>query len=348
MNSIAVFMGAGASRPFGFPLTRELLPLIKTNMEDGKLFAGSSSDRKSLLEGLKRLLPGFEEIATQELPLITDVLSLIDHSLELSNAPAPLMNSKELIKLRTLLERALLKTLDIPTDSLNPLPSLNGLTNWLTFLAESSAQTVGIISTNYDIAVEAQLFTRFKAYPEPLEKFDFGFSWRDVATGDVHARPVKPTYRVYKLHGSVNWLRCDLCEHIYINTDGAIADLGFASEISSFNTCHCQHAPLRSVIIAPSLVRDIRDVNLLEVWRTSLELLRTAVEWVIIGYSFPPEDIAIRLLFLRAFNGRNIRPRIRVVQHGDDNATRARYKLFFPQCEYETDGLDGFLEHSFE
>ncbi len=143
----------------------------------------------------------------------------------------------------------------------------------------------------------------------------------------------------------MNWLRCDLCEHNYINTFGAIADLAFHEDVNDYNTCHCGHAPLRSVIIAPSLVRDIRDVNLLEIWKNTLELLRTATEWVIIGYSFPSEDIAIRSLFLRAYNGHEERPLIRVIQKGEDKTVSSRYKLFFPNCIYETGGLEQFLSN---
>jgi hypothetical protein len=346
MKSTVVFMGAGASKPFGFPLTKELLPLIKDSVAKGDLFENSSSDRELLLQGLKKLLPGVDSIEPTDLPLITDVLSLIDHSLQLSNVPAPQMVSKELAGLRILLERALLEKLDISELAKNPPDVLTRLIQWLTSIAESNTQTLGIISTNYNVAVESQLFGRCASYAELVENFDFGFSWRDVQAGTIHARPERPTYRLYKLHGSLNWLRCDLCEHIYINPYGEIASLGFHSQIGDFNTCHCQHAPLRSVIVAPSLVRDIRDVNLLELWRTTLELLRTTDEWIIIGYSFPPEDIAIRLLFLRAYNGRTKDLKIKVVQGSDDPVIRARYKVFFPDCEYEVDGLEGFLRRA--
>ena len=87
--------------------------------------------------------------------------------------------------------------------------------------------------------------------------------------------------------------------------------------------------------MAPSLVRDIRDPNLLAIWVHALELLRTADEWTVIGYSLPPEDIAIRYLLIRAYNsrGEKERPRIRVVQLGASNEVRSRYKLFFPNCD---------------
>jgi hypothetical protein len=200
----------------------------------------------------------------------------------------------------------------------------------------------GVISANYDTAVESELM---KGLPgEVAWRFDFGFAWRDPVSGQLHDRPSAPAVRFYKLHGSVNWLRCGLCEHIYINPRGPIGGLGFVDQRHEANTCHCDHGPLRPVLVAPSLIRDVRDVNLLEVWKHSLELMRTADEWVIVGYSFPPEDIAIRSLFLRASQGRAQRPRVVVVQKGDDYLTRSRYQVFFPGCDYFTGGLEAYLD----
>jgi NAD-dependent SIR2 family protein deacetylase len=350
MKTIAVFMGAGASKPFGCPLTNELLPLIKKRLSSGELFRKAfdkfQADREELSRCINVLLPGFNSVGSEDLPLITDVLSLVDHSLHSSNSLTPLMSTKALIRFRTLLERAILEVLDMGL-LMHDSPHLpNRLSDWLIAQARIEGQKVGIISTNYDIELETQLFSR---YPNHLisTEIDFGFSWWDTLTGAVYKRPANPSLRIYKLHGSLNWLRCDLCDHIYVNTRGSIAELGFAEEIHGGNTCHCSYAPLRSVIVAPSIVRDIRDANLLECWKNAIEFLRTATKWIIIGYSFPSEDIAIRSLFLRAYNARKTPPFVRVIQKGENKAVSSRYRLFFPNCIYETGGLEGFLYNEY-
>jgi hypothetical protein len=53
-------------------------------------------------------------------------------------------------------------------------------------------------------------------------------------------------------------------------------------------------------IVSPSFVRDIRSANLSSVWQSALDWLRLADDWIIIGYSFPDEDLNIRSLFARA------------------------------------------------
>lgn len=344
MSKIAIFMGAGASKPFGFPLTNELLPLIKEEMNSGSLFGRSKKakqDVADLKEFLRTLLPGFN-LPGLELPLITDILSLIDHSLVASNLPLPRKAAPDLLRFRVLLERAIFEVLEWPYGDDDVPDCLVQFADWLDFQSTSKKKSVGIISTNYDIAVEVELFEKYK-HEDIEHRFDFGICWRDPFKNALYKRPASPLFQLYKLHGSLNWLRCDLCEHVYINAWGVIAQRAFDERIGDYNSCHCGHALLRSVLVAPSLVRDIRDSNLLEIWKNALEFLRTASEWIIIGYSFPPEDIAIRSLFIRAFQGRKKAPRIRVIQKDHNQTVFSRYKLFFPDCVYETGGLEGFV-----
>jgi hypothetical protein len=106
-------------------------------------------------------------------------------------------------------------------------------------------------------------------------------------------------------------------------------------------------------IVAPSYVRYVRDSNLRETWKHALQLLREAAEWVIIGYSFPPEDLAIRSLFCRAYHARctHTQPsvfRVHVVQKG--TGAKPRYEAYFAteennqQFRYEAGGLEAFLD----
>ena len=172
---------------------------------------------------------------------------------------------------------------------------------------------------------------------------------RDPDSGDVYERPHDAALGIYKLHGSLNWLRCDVCDTIYVNPVGPIAYLSFLLEQEpdpkapadavrqalwdgGANQCHCGHRPLRHVIVAPSIVRDMRDVILVEIWRNALAALRRAKTWIIVGYSLPPEDVAIRSVLLRARVGRdpNPPPDVIVVQKGNREPELTRYGLLFP------------------
>jgi len=345
-RKIALFSGAGASKAFDFPLTSEILPEIRRRLKKDLFGSGrkARAQHKQLEGFLKTLYPGLNAAADHDLPLITDILSLVDHSLVSSNAIGLLFQRREMQLIRRFLERAIYKALDWETDYDACPKLLDQFVKTLLGLQKNGVQ-VGLISTNYDPVVEMSLFYKFN-YREVTESFDFGCDWRDDASGKVYNRPAHPMFSIFKLHGSLNMLRCPHCDHLYINMNGDISYLDYegsgAARADGWNQCHCDYAPLEAIMVAPSSVRDIRDSNLLEIWRHSLEFLRRADDWIIIGYSFPPEDLGIRSMFCRAYQGRARKPRVTVVQHSSDPKTIARYKLMFPECRYEVGGMEKF------
>ncbi len=121
-----------------------------------------------------------------------------------------------------------------------------------------------------------------------------------------------------------------------------------------YNVCWCG-ARLRSLLVTPSVVRDIRDANLLGIWQAALEDLRRADSWTFIGYSLPSEDIAIRSVLLRAMHSRRKGHvlRVRVIQREATpvclpSDTLRRFRVFFPatvlrDSDYKTIGVEHFV-----
>lgn len=219
------------------------------------------------------------------------------------------------------------------------------LTDWIA-RREAHGDLVTVISTNYDVSVDFGLLgTLPSAEADRQRLVDFGFTWRSVLSGELFAPSRAARVRLYKLHGSLNWLRCDRCSFIYVNFLAPIA--GLADEILGDATkCHCGREPLRAVLVTPSYVRDVRESNLLSIWQHASDALRGADRWIFVGYSLPSEDIAVRSMALRARLGRGpARPELQVdvVQYGNNRETEDRYRLFFPHCRYTTDGFAAFL-----
>lgn len=348
-----LFTGAGASKAIGYPLTRELLPRILERLEREQLFENTvgekkgGQDRKTLEGYIRGLLPGLEILRQSEsqLPLITDLFSLVDYSLENNNA-LPIGSDGVLQDCRNLLVHAiadvLLDDFEEDWDDSDPIQrqqqkTLEALAKW--YLNQDSQ--VSLVTTNYDIGLEYELCNRMQQ--KGIKRVvDLGFDWRDPGSGDQQFRPEGASLRAFKLHGSLDQLRCPLCGFVYYNEFGTIVHQAFAEESNDENTCHCQTAPRLQVnIVSPSFVRDIRDANLLSVWRSALEALRTASRWVIAGYSLPPEDLAIRSLLIRAYAAAPKKPDVAVVQHGKD--ALPAYQALFPACTYITGGMEEFL-----
>ena len=347
-----LFTGAGASSAIGYPLTIQMMPMVRAQLKAGTLFRGlgsnaqANADRRTLSSYLRRLYPGFARTSDEELPLITEVFSLVEYSLANGEA-LTIGGSEPLRRLRDLLKQAItdliLDEYEAPWNLSDPAERgqrrvLRKLTRWLA----AHGGDIGYVSTNYDVGVESEIYRQL-GVRKLTASIDLGFEWRNVFTGETHVRVVDRTaVRVYKLHGSVDQLRCSSCGHVYFNPEGTMAHQAFRRTLTESNTCHCRHHVRHDLhIIPPSLVRDIRDANLLNVWKSALEWMRTADRWVIVGYSLPAEDLAIRSLLMRAYSTAQKPPRITVVQDGA--AARSRYSLIFPRLDYHDGGLEAFL-----
>jgi hypothetical protein len=359
----ALFLGAGASAAFGLPVTSAIFPFIRSNLLSRSLFPTESNPKRerAKMERLRGYLTSFlpamfeQEI---ELPLITDVLSLIDLLLSTGEIGIPMISADEMEDFRTLLVQAIVESIEQAWGDPRANKSLGHLTDWILDLSEAGETPLTMISTNYDTLLEFLLFEKLQMNVIRDEMHlgdlvDMGFSWREHAAGKfyetIHHPPAKPRLKFFKLHGSLSWLQCPLCRFVYVNTLGSssIFRQAYRGDMIDYNnTCVCGHGPMRAVIVAPSMVRSIQDPNLLTIWRSALESMRTAAEWIIVGYSLPPEDIAIRSIFLRAYHGRGRKskpPRIRVIQKQQDPGLEGRYRLLFPDCKFEYGGFETYI-----
>ncbi len=391
-SGTVVFMGAGASAAFGLPLTDQILPRIvqrlgRNRPAGNQLFPGRGSARlnKDLRKAFRVLYSGLDLNGpeSQDWPNITNLLSLLDHLLLYDQPAALRFGKKELIHWRRLLEQAIMEILiDNPAlgrikerledcqvyteDKFkNPDMTPRNMTKrqrqvlgqflaWMNRKSDENGGPLNIITTNYDVAVETSIFHKM-GKKQLKATIDFGFDWRDPFTDVLVPRPQRPKIGIYKLHGSLNWLRCDLCGQLYLNPLEVIAYLSFNKRQAWANTCACGGWPLRHVIVAPSMVRDIRDPHLLNVWRSATEALRVAKEWYIIGYSLPAEDLAIRSMLLRAFSARGLEdgapllknrpgkagPHLTVVQKGE--SALPAYAAMFSKFHFIENGLEELI-----
>jgi hypothetical protein len=326
------FFGAGASKAMGLPLTSELLPKMVECARSGELFAGlrnGARKRQQLLDGISELVPG--AASGTALPSIVDILSLIDYALAEGFTILPSGGAAKLRSSRALLEAGLLDVMSKCRHSHFGLENLRHII---------ALPDTCIVTTNYDFLPDLAV--------QPLLKddniIDYGMAWRDPYTGLIWQRPMSPSTRLLKLHGSVNWLGCPYCEQIYINQAADIALLDTDDDHNEYGdatTCHCGYAPLRRVIISPSLSRGSYQTALRGIHLAALEAMRGASEIYIVGYSLPVEDLMIRSLFLRGISNQPLKPKIQVFQRSAE--ARARYDMHFGKYEYFLTGFEGFV-----
>lgn len=361
MSRTVLFLGAGASVDFGYPLTNDILPAIWGDLrsEGWRRWAGIPEDESEaveehrvLVDFLSWVFPGLDTTAETVVGAsIIDVISLLDRLSSDGSTPHPKIDESDLPQIRLVLNKAINGVLQGRSK-----PELaRSLARWIVDRAEGG-QRMTLASTNYDTVIEQQIYNLIAESGRVIPAVvDFGIPWRDPGPDRLHMRPHAAPLSVLKLHGSLNWLRCEACGHIYINPSGRVASQGLYRRRTQHNECHCG-GRLRIVVVTPSVVRDIRDPNLLAIWNAAIEEFRRADEWVFAGYSLPSEDIAIRSLLLRAFHTRtNANLRVRVVQFEKPkrsltrSAVYQRYRLFFPRDvladdDYSRDGVEAFIE----
>ena len=372
-GKVAVFLGAGASATFGWPVTKRLLPLILYRLVDRTLFSDArinserqnAFDHRLLEETVTALCPGIKLTRTflkaneHRLPLLTSLISMLDYSLSSGQALISGLSPEGIKNARLLLERAINDIIQHEENATatnywstrKPNADTMRLVEWLDKIRPRPS-AVSVITSNYDVAIEQAW--GFDGHDLRLIKdlsLDFGFSWvwpSNTYPEKIIDRPRAPRRRLFKLHGSTNWLRCELCDRLYINPEVDVAIYAYELSVSPAHTCHCGHSRLGVQIVSPSFVREMRAPNLTSVWQAALNWLREAEDWIIIGYSFPDEDLNIRSLFTRALAAREDWPYVTAIQLGADQQIRTRYDAFFPpgRLKFLNGGLEVFLNNA--
>jgi NAD-dependent SIR2 family protein deacetylase len=308
------FVGAGASKQDGFPLTRELKQGVAWaicedrarfndlaahlrhlyNVDDSMLRASASA-----WEAL-RLRPGVTAggdaaAIVNALPDVTDWLSMLDWMIREQSSFGPGRDAGEPTKVsllaqltgvRDLVVQALCLSLGVYQDNLPP-GSVAASTTTL-FMDVVQPDDL-LVTTNWDLLLDAARDQRFGTC-----NGDYGTGNTNVILQNARPKPQPTRPRLLKLHGSLSWRYCPRCQRLVIDPRNHVA----GDRLIDPN-CPCSY-PFSELIVTPGFVREYRNVHLLTIWREALFALASADEWVFIGYSLPPDDVGIRALLLRA------------------------------------------------
>jgi hypothetical protein len=285
---LALFLGAGFSKPLGFPTMNEFFSAVADSRR-------VSTEEKNFLSGLilqARRANSFLESSPTNLE---DVLSfaVMGDRLRLS--------AKENADPSETLLRILQKVYaDVP-DLDSYWDKLAVLETFLGFgPAEVQKHRLTFVTTNYDLNIEAALY---RTGPRASLPFDFD-QVDDIvipsASHELYGRPGSAV-PVYKLHGSVNWFRKPdpsrpdrfLVEDRVNDVD---SDTGHVRvPVASFY--EMDRVPF---IVPPSFLKPDFLEPMQHVWTGAAKALNEADVLVFVGYSFPPSDTEMRYFLARS------------------------------------------------
>jgi NAD-dependent SIR2 family protein deacetylase len=332
ISDTVIIVGAGFSAAAGIPITSELLGAFPESDPTLTTPAELQAEISRQLTKFWRYAFGWRRRSLT--PTFEDHFTLVDLAANTGHHIGEFYSPSRLRAIRRLSLHRVFETLDVRFNQ-NPY-----ITRLVKDLADGERNAV--VSANWDIVVERhlQLTGRMWQYGIPMESLD---GIRLPAEG----------LEVLKLHGSANWCYCDDCRRVLAGS----ADEGKAAykrrlflERRDFRALgvhgwnklidwkaypqapECPHCGVRlSARVATfSFQKALGFYQFQGVWEQALQHLRTAAEWVFIGYSLPEADFELRQLLktaqLAGPRRRNLR--IHVVVERSPVAER-RFKQFF-------------------
>jgi hypothetical protein len=358
MNSTVLFLGAGASVEFGLPLTRDISRLVVDGLDDQTLFerAWYVDNRSALRQQLIGYLRQRHRVGTGKSAAVPSIAELLLDA-ERRIARAAPTHREDAKSDRDALRRAVLDVLDIDNREIQNEDALRCLATWVAY-GDNDDDDLTVVTTNYDTLLEDALYQRLRGDGWYLEEaIDYGCTWTRVTDGRDIKRPDDPWVHFYKLHGSLNWALCPVrrCGALYINRLERIYHVTYGSEPTDATRCSCKHPrnwPLRLACITPSRDQRPQNQSWKSIWRHATTKLSRAQRWVIVGYSFPKEDEAIKEMFRDALERHRIKdskPAIDIVTYipkrdPGAQAEEARLAWIFPGVPVQVH-RGGFLSY---
>jgi len=145
------------------------------------------------------------------------------------------------------------------------------------------------ITTNYDTLIDDALAR------VPFYQIDYGIDF--INLNPNYASSSAGSVKLYKIHGSLNWLYCPTCNTISLTTKekGIIRLL---EDMKNSDCKRCQSVML-PVIVPPTFFKDMSNVFLSLVWNKAEQALLEVNRIIFCGYSFSDADMHIKYLMKR-------------------------------------------------
>jgi len=368
---IVYVIGAGFSKPAGFPLQAEILERVRSftylDLADD-VPAQASSDNLQTQKFLG------ERFGSDQEPTLEDVFTLLDQLIA-GKVALPGYSVQQLHEVRDVLDRAILLPFHQASASVRDTGAefYRSVAAFMLRSALSGAPvdgTVSIVSLNWDSLMEDSLVWCVRElagrdlagveYCCPLSSLT-GKAW---SYGPPSSTSGSGTIKVAKLHGSTNWLSCPMCKRLFTGL-GSDQDV-WRLYVRPRKCPHCMklwldpsvvrgEAPeLEPFFVTPTFAKVFDNPHIQLIWHTAFVELSEADEVVFIGYSLPDADYHVRTLLRRAIR-RDARITV-VLTQGDETRRNTpknlrrflpaeRYRVFFGSDRpiFELSGVEGYF-----
>ena len=186
-------------------------------------------------------------------------------------------------------------------------------------------RNTSFVSLNYDILIDNALLG--------LDEIDLDYAVEFMNAGRDWTKPrAARSIKLFKLHGSLNWLYCPTCRAMRITPrEKGVCRLKWRP-----GDCVCSRCQTLAVpIIIPPPISGAVNLYLRQIWHAAEQSLLECRRIVFCGYSFPDADVHVRYLLKRVeVNGARTPDVFVVNEHAGKEpaakrAEKDRYTRFF-------------------
>ncbi|MEW6194226.1 MAG: SIR2 family protein [Bacteroidota bacterium] len=305
-RDIVFVLGAGASRPDGVPLQRDILPQI--------ISGGIEEIEKSeigciVLEFIK---DNFEyNIHSDHYPQLEAVFGFLDYFIQHNES----LNLKYSIEKIRYIKEYLIKLIHYIVNFHTNKNSVYYDLFWKTLI--SRAPNSSVITLNYDTLLEQAFDFHFKDHcyidysiplmnyeklPE-LVRYNFWVNPRAPVSVEESITPIP--IKIIKLHGSLNWKYCNCCNQTLLTPWDRKIDLNkgkflgytYPDNLEYEYSCPIDGTEFSTLIVPPSYLKTISHPIIQQLLVEASREIRVTKKIVFIGYSLSDADLHIKALF---------------------------------------------------
>jgi hypothetical protein len=333
-------LGAGASKEAGAPLMAEFLDVARDLLTSGEIKAPRD------IESFQKVFEAIRQFRTIHYKSYLDLdnIEAVFGAFEMARLLKGSVNYsaeevETIIKgIRTLISKTIELTMKYPLNGsvISADPTYASFAELVVKLgSESGKGASSVLTFNYDMGMDT-------AFYRCGVKVDYAIPGDDEISNTL---PVHiPTFKLLKLHGSLNWGKCSnencglivpwhlnrFFEKHHYNSFGdetrrVILDIASKLPEHKHAKCNCNLNP-EPVIVPPTWNKTEYHGALGEVWAQAGKELSEAENIIVIGYSHPVSDSFFRYLFaLGSVGDANIK-RFWVFDPAEGNEVESRFR----------------------
>lgn len=305
-RDVVFVLGAGASRPDGVPLQRDILPMILSG--EVKEIADSVIGRQVS----RFILDNFSiKAEANQYPRLEAVFGFLDYFIQQNESLSADYSTETIRQIRENLIKLIHYCVDLRTDK----QSHTYQQFWRAVGTHN--RNISVITLNYDTLLEQAFSSLFKKYgyidyclhlmnydqlPE-LEEFNFWINPRQPIRVGADEDPVP--IKIIKAHGSLNWKYCNCCNHTLLTPWDRKIDLNRGKLIGHTYPdaeeydyyCPIDRTEFRTLIMPPSYIKSLANPVISQLLGEASREIRVTDKIIFIGYALSDADVHIKALF---------------------------------------------------